>query len=60
MEPTTRKRITVGLPRKEDNMFMEDFTQRSVLSRVTLGPTKAPTPYDQRIESMIQEKIKHI
>lgn len=60
MEATPKRRITVGLPRKEDNMFMEDFIQRSVLSRVTLGSIKTRTPYDERVEAMIQDKIKHI
>lgn len=60
METTFKKRITVGLPRKEDNMFLEDFIRRSVLSKVTLGIEKAKTPYNDRIELMVHEKIRHI
>lgn len=55
-----RKRITVGLPRKEDNMMLEDFNKTSSLSQLTSKGESQKKGYQIRMETIIQQRIQDI
>lgn len=55
-----RKRITVGLPQKKDNMLLEDFCHSTTLSQLTSHQPQHKKEYQLRMETIIKERITDI